>query len=58
MLKTRVFIAKVESIDDERDYRDWDSLSEKEQEEMRIKLNVQYLKSIGAKNIRVKEKIK
>ncbi len=56
MLKTRVFIAKVESIDDERDYMDWDSLSEKEQEEMRIKLNVQYLKSIGAKNIQVKEK--
>ena len=52
MLKTRVFIP----TDNSNEYMDWDSLSEKEQEEMRIKLNVQYLKSIGAKNIQVKEK--
>ena len=52
MLKTRVFVV----TDNSSDYRDWDSFSDEEQEDMRIKLNVQYLKSIGAKNLQVKEK--
>ena len=52
MLKTRVFIVTDES----KDYRDWNSFSDKEQEQMKLQLQVQFLNSIGAKNIQVKEK--
>lgn len=59
---TRIKIAFVKTESELLNYKDedlvdWDSLSEKEQEEMRIKLNIQYLESLGAKNIRIKEKI-
>ena len=52
MLKTRVFIA----TDDNKDYKDWDSFSDKEQEQMKLQFQMQFLNSIGAKNIQVKEK--
>lgn len=52
MLKTRVFIP----TDDNKDYRDWNSFSDKEQEQMKLQLQIQFLNSIGAKNIQVKEK--
>lgn len=52
MLKTRVFI----STDDNKDYRDWNSFSDNEQEQMKLQLQLQFLNSIGAKNIQVKEK--
>ena len=52
MLKTRVFIA----TDNSNEYRDWKSLSDKEREQMKLQLQMQFLHSIGAKNIQVKEK--
>ena len=52
MLKTRVFVV----TDNSSDYRDWDSFSDEEQEDMKLQLQMQFLESIGAKNIQVKEK--
>ena len=52
MLKTRVFVV----TDNSSDYRDWDSFSDEEQEDMKLQLQIQFLNSIGAKNIQVKEK--
>ena len=52
MLKTRVFVV----TDNSSDYRDWKSLSDKEREQMKLQLQMQFLESIGAKNIQVKEK--
>ena len=52
MLKTRVFVV----TDNSSDYRDWDSFSDEEQEDMKLQLQMQFLHSIGAKNIQVKEK--
>ena len=52
MLKTRVFIA----TDNSNEYRDWKILSDKEREQMKLQLQIQFLNSIGAKNIQVKEK--
>ena len=52
MLKTRVFIA----TDNSNEYRNWNSFSDKEREQMKLQLQMQFLNSIGAKNIQVKEK--
>lgn len=52
MLKTRVFIP----TDDNNVYRKLDSYSVQEQEDIRLQLQIQFLNSIGAKNIQVKEK--
>ena len=54
MLKTRVFVA----TDNSSDYRDWDSFSDEEREEMKLQLQIQFLNSIGAKNIKIKERVK
>ena len=52
MLKTRVFIP----TDKNNVYRELDSYSVQEQEDIRLQLQIQFLNSIGAKNIQVKEK--
>ena len=52
MLKTRVFIP----ADKNNVYRELDSYSVQEQEDIRLQLQIQFLNSIGAKNIQVKEK--
>ena len=52
MLKTRVFIP----TDKNNVYRELDSFSVQEQEDMKLQLQMQFLHSIGAKNIQVKEK--
>ena len=52
MLKTRVFIP----ADKNNVYRELDSYSVQEQEDIRLQLQMQFLHSIGAKNIQVKEK--
>ena len=52
MLKTRVFIP----TDKNNVYKELDSYSVQEQEDMKLQLQMQFLHSIGAKNIQVKEK--
>ena len=52
MLKTRVFV----STDDNKEYRGWECFNKQEQEDMKLQLQMQFLHSIGAKNIQVKEK--
>ena len=52
MLKTRVFVA----TDDNKEYRGWECFNKQEQEDIRLQLQMQFLESIGAKNIQVKEK--
>ena len=52
MLKTRVYLA----ADRSSEYREWDSFSDQEQEEIRLQLQLQFIESMGAKNIKVKEK--
>ena len=52
MLKTRVF----STTDNSNEYRNWNSFSDKEREQMKLQLQMQFLNSIGAKNIQVKEK--
>ena len=52
MLKTRVFIP----TDKNNVYRELDRYSVQEQEDIRLQLQIQFLNSIGAKKIQVKEK--